>query len=40
VSGDANEGYAMLDKLCMEGKRSVISCEWRVIKALSVASGG
>jgi hypothetical protein len=30
----------MLDKLCMEGKRSVISCEWRVIEAMSAVSGG
>jgi hypothetical protein len=24
----------------MEGKQSMNSCEWRVIEALSVASGG
>ena len=30
----------MRDKLCMEGKQSMISFEWRVIEALSVASGG
>jgi hypothetical protein len=30
----------MRDKLCMEGKQSAISCDWRVIEAMSVASGG